>query len=134
MNQNNLHFEKKMGKTPPKEESNPNSSTNELKKTVPAPIRPKAPISAFIRFNKAHINDVKKDYPHMMQTDLVTVTGHMWTTLQPEIKKKFEDEYARDKERYDAELAEFYRKHPNEKKSKKQILREKQAAYNAKKK
>lgn len=70
----------------------------------------------------------------MAQTDLVAVTGHMWNNLPAEVKKKFDDEYQRDKERYDAELAEFYRKNPHEKKSKKQLLREKQSAINAQKK
>jgi hypothetical protein len=65
-------------------------------------MRPKAPISPFIRFNKAHINDVRKEYPHMAQTDLVTVTGHMWSSLPDEVRKKYEDEYQRDKERYEA--------------------------------
>ena len=70
----------------------------------------------------------------MAQTDLVAVTGHMWSSLPAEVKKKFEDEYHRDKEKYEAQLAEFYRKNPHEKKSKKQLQKEKQSALNAKKK
>ena len=70
----------------------------------------------------------------MAQTDLVTVTGHMWSSLPDEVRKKYEDEYQRDKERYEAQLAEFYRRNPHEKKSKKQLQREKQSALNAKKK
>ena len=54
------------------------------KKAPPAPIiRPKAPVSAFLRFNKAHIEHVRSNCPHIIQTDLVTVTGHMWKTLDP---------------------------------------------------
>lgn len=56
-------------------------------KKVPPPapvIRPKAPISPFLRFNKAHIEHVRANCPHIIQTDLVTVTGHMWKNLEPE--------------------------------------------------
>lgn len=136
--------EKEVQKQPIKKDTKPtgarddsaqNSSANiDLKRHKTAPLRPKQPLSAFIRFNKAHIDDVRKEYPHMAQTDLVTVTGHMWNSLPSEVKKKFDDEYQRDKERYEAELAEFYRKNPHEKKSKKQLLKEKQSAINAKKK
>jgi hypothetical protein len=77
-----------------------NSGNIDLKRQKSAPMRPKQPLSAFIRFNKAHIDDVRKEYPHMAQTDLVTVTGHMWNSLPAEVKRKFEDEYQRDKERY----------------------------------
>lgn len=94
-------------------------------------IRPKAPVSAFLRFNKAHIEHVRANCPHIIQTDLVTVTGHMWKNLDPEERKKYEDAYARDKERYDAEMIEFFKRYPNEKKSKKQIQREKVASSNA---
>jgi hypothetical protein len=53
----------------------------------------------------------------MSQTDLVTVTGHMWNNLDPEVKKKYEDEYHLDKVRYDLQMADFYKNNPNEKKS-----------------
>ena len=48
------------------------------------------PVSAFLRFNKAHIESVKKQYPHMSQNDMVSVTGHMWSTAKPQLKKKYE--------------------------------------------
>lgn len=57
-----------------------------------------------MRFNRDNIEKVRKDFPHLTQTDLVTVTGHMWKDLNPEEKAKYEEEYQRDKMRYDAEM------------------------------
>ena len=71
---------------------------------------------------------MRRDFPNMSQTDLVTVTGHMWNNLDPEVKKKYDEEYALDKVRYDLQMADFYKNNPNEKKSKKQMQREKMAA------
>jgi hypothetical protein len=48
----------------------------------------------------------------MSSSDLLTVTGNMWNQLRPDLKKKYEDEYAKDKERYDAALIEYHLKHP----------------------
>jgi len=42
-----------------------------------------------LRFNKAHIDEVKKNYPHMSQADLIYVTGQMWSQSPLEVKKKF---------------------------------------------
>lgn len=76
------------------------------------PQKPKFPISAFLRYNRDNIEIVKKEYPHMSSSDLVTVTGNMWNQLRPDLKKKYQDEYAKDKERYDAALMEYHRRYP----------------------
>ena len=33
----------------------------------------------------------------MSLSDLLTVTGNMWSQLKPELRKKYEEEYAKDK-------------------------------------
>lgn len=80
------------------------------------------PASAFIRFNRDHVEKVRKEHPYLTQTDLVTVTGHMWNDLPQEEKTKYDEQYKRDKVRYDAEMMEFYRKYPDQK-TKKQIMK-----------
>jgi hypothetical protein len=44
------------------------------------------------------------------------------------VKKKYDEEYALDKVKYELQMADFYKNNPNEKKSKKQMQREKLAA------
>jgi len=36
------------------------------------------PVSAFLLFNKDYAGKVRKEYPHLNQLDLVTVTGNLW--------------------------------------------------------
>lgn len=62
------------------------------------------PTSTFIRFNKDVIDDVRKDFPHLTQTDLVAVTGQMWGMLPEDEKAKYEEAYQKDKMRYDAQM------------------------------
>lgn len=35
------------------------------------------------------MEEVKRNYPHMSQPDLVSVTGHMWSQSPPDVKKKY---------------------------------------------
>lgn len=85
--------------------------------------KPKMPMSAFLRFNRSVMSQVRKEHPQLTQTDMVTVTGHMWKDLPEDEKAKYDEEYKRDKEKYDAQMMEYYQKYP-EMKTKKQLILE----------
>lgn len=93
-------------------------------KIKPAPMdKPKMPASSYLRFSQAMMDVVRKEQPNLTQTDLMAVTGHMWNELPKEDKEVYEQAYRRDKQKYDAKMAEYYRKYP-EQKTKKQLRQE----------
>ena len=93
-------------------------------KIKPAPMdKPKMPASSYLRFSQAMMDVVRKEQPNLTQTDLMAVTGHMWNELPKEDKEVYEQAYRREKQKYDAKMAEYYRKYP-EQKTKKQLRQE----------
>ncbi len=40
--------------------------------------KPKGPLSGYMRFSRDNLEKVRNEYPRLTQTDLVSVTGHMW--------------------------------------------------------
>ena len=51
--------------------------------------------------------------------DVNAVLGMMWKQLKAQQKQPFEEEYEKDKTKYDAAMIEYNRKYPNEKANKK---------------
>lgn len=66
---------------------------------------PKRGLSAFMIFSKEERPKVVEENPDIKFGDVGKVLGEKWRTLEPERKKKFEAEAAKDKERYEREKA-----------------------------
>lgn len=68
------------------------------------PDRPKHPTSGYIRFNQANMEKIKQEFPTLSTTELTTVTGRLWSQLNAEEKKPYEDAYKKEKAEYDLKM------------------------------
>lgn len=93
--------------------------TNEMKTYVPDPEdkkkkrkkkdpnAPKRPSSAYIMYVKSRLEQVKKAHPDFKMTQVMTTLGSEWKALDARGKRSFEDIAAKDKIRYNNEMAKF---------------------------
>jgi HMG (high mobility group) box len=70
-------------------------------------LEPKRPKSAYIYFSMATREAVASEMPGASQASLMEALGRRWREASPDIKKRFEDMSAADKDRYKSEMDAF---------------------------
>jgi hypothetical protein len=89
----------KKEKAPKKEKA-----TKEKKeKKAKDPNAPKKPMGAYMWFCKDKREDVKKAHPEWGVADIGKELGALWKKVTDKEKKKYEEQAAKDKERYEKE-------------------------------
>lgn len=73
---------------------------------------PKGVSSAYIFFTKAARPSLKAANPELSSKELITLMGKMWRETGDRDRAEYEEEAARDKERYEAEMKVFELAHP----------------------
>lgn len=96
---------------------NKHTSSSSKKHSTSDP--PKRPISSFLRFTGELRDQVKKKNPELPAKEILKVIGAEWKKLTEAQKKKYEDAYAKDKVKYDAEMKAYEEKYGPVKKTKK---------------
>ena len=71
---------------------------------------PKKPCSSYLIFNTANIKRIKEEEKIEKYTDAMKRVGVIWNEMSDAEKKKWESEAAKDKARYDRQLADLMKK------------------------
>eukprot|EP00296_Roombia_truncata_P009494 JP448100.1.p2 GENE.JP448100.1~~JP448100.1.p2 ORF type:complete len:114 (+),score=61.15 JP448100.1:25-342(+) len=74
------------------------------------PNAPKRGLSAFMFFSADKRAEVKKEHPDASIGETAKLIGAMWQAIKEKEKKKFEDMAAKDKIRYEKEMAKYNKK------------------------
>ena len=72
------------------------------------PKPPKRPLTAYLRFRNSIIESAKLKQSDLPSQDRSTVSGQMWRELPLEEKKKFQDAWLAEKEKYDKAMKVYY--------------------------
>lgn len=91
---------KKKAAKPAKKEEKP-------KKKKKDPNEPKRGMSAFMFFSNAKRGEVKESNPGIAFGEVGKKLGEMWKNLDSDGKKTYEEKAAKDKERYEREIAAY---------------------------
>ncbi|KAI9307829.1 high mobility group box domain-containing protein [Cunninghamella echinulata] len=83
-----------------------NGSTNKApsKKRVRDESLPKRPLTSYIHFSVSERNRIMKENPKATNTEVASLLGKEWNSLNEKQRKPFVDMAKKDKERYDREL------------------------------
>lgn len=73
---------------------------------------PKKPLTAYFWFLSANRKQIKRDNPHLKQSELTSHMGQMWSTMDEEEKRQYNESAAEDKARYDNEMEELKESNP----------------------
>lgn len=71
------------------------------------PLAPKRPMSAFLRYSKCLRNKVKAENPHVDNTDISRLLGHMWRNARNEEKEPFVQQELKERSIYKVEMAKW---------------------------
>eukprot|EP00301_Raphidiophrys_heterophryoidea_P005784 c12394_g1_i3.p1 GENE.c12394_g1_i3~~c12394_g1_i3.p1 ORF type:complete len:245 (+),score=70.60 c12394_g1_i3:222-956(+) len=71
------------------------------------PNKPKGSLSAYMFYNREVRPTVSSSHPDATFGDVGKLIGQQWKDLQPAQKKKFDDLAAKDKKRYEADMAAY---------------------------
>lgn len=82
-------------------------SSRKLEEKLGLPTKPKKPLTSYIRFINEKRSQVKKENPGLKMSAIVQKCAQQWTAADDKIKKKFSDEYAKDKEEYQKQLDRY---------------------------
>ena len=84
------------------------------------PEHPKGPSNAYIHYTTAVRKDIMKANPNITNTEAMSMMSEMWKALDENDKAEYEKMAKDDKVRYDREMTEFEKNHPDQaRKSKK---------------
>ena len=71
------------------------------------PKAPKKPLTGYLHFCQERRSKLSEKYPDMKMTELSSKLGKLWKSLPANKRKPYEDMYAKDRDRYDAEMEEY---------------------------
>ncbi len=71
------------------------------------PKAPKKPLTGYLHFCQERRSKLSEKYPEMKMTELSSKLGKLWKSLTPTKRKPYEEMYAKDRDRYDAEMEEY---------------------------
>jgi len=77
------------------------------KKAAKDPNAPKRPLSAFFLFSQDERPDIKKRNPTMSVGDMSKEIGSKWKKASDDVKKRYEQKAAGEKQKYEVRLAEY---------------------------
>ena len=77
------------------------------KKATKDPNAPKRPLSAFFLFSQDERPDIKKKNPSMSVGDISKEIGARWKKASDDVKKRYEQKAAVEKQKYEARLSEY---------------------------
>ena len=69
----------------------------------------KRPLSAYFHFLADKREEVKKANPDKANKDQVKILGEMWSKMADKLKKKYEEEAEKDRQRYEKDVKEYSR-------------------------
>merc|ERR1712113_1368028 len=73
---------------------------------------PKRPCSSYIHFANAQRNNIRESNPEMSMGEIGKELGKRWRELSDADKKPYIELNTKDKERYEREMEEYKKKHP----------------------
>lgn len=71
------------------------------------PLAPKRPMSAFLRYSKSLRQKVKHENPHVDNTDISRLLGHMWRNASAEEKEPYLKQELKERSIYKVEMAKW---------------------------
>ena len=71
------------------------------------PKAPKKPLTGYLHFCQERRSKLSEKYPDMKMTELSSKLGKLWKSLPANKRKPYEEMYAKDRDRYDAEMEEY---------------------------
>ena len=77
------------------------------KKAGKDPNAPKRPLSAFFLFSQDERPEIKKKNPSLSVGDISKEIGLRWKKTSDDVKKRYEQKAAVEKQKYEARLAEY---------------------------
>lgn len=77
------------------------------RKQMKDPNAPKRALTAFILYSNDHRNSIREANPDLPVTEVSRELGRRWGSLDPSVKKQYEDRANLDKERYQREMADY---------------------------
>ncbi|CAF3084539.1 unnamed protein product [Rotaria socialis] len=85
----------------------PRSAAGSSKKANKDPNAPKRPLSAFFLFSQDERPDIKKKTPSMSVGDISKEIGARWKKVSDDVKKRYEQKAAVEKQKYEVRLSEY---------------------------
>ena len=85
----------------------PRNAAGSSKKATKDPNAPKRPLSAFFLFSQDERPDIKKKSPSMSVGDISKEIGGRWKKVSDDVKKRYEQKAAVEKQKYEVRLSEY---------------------------
>jgi hypothetical protein len=92
---------------PAKKEKAEKPAKEKKEKKVKDPNAPKKNMGAYMWFSKDKRGELKEAHPEWGVADIGRECGALWKKLTDKEKKKYEDQAAKDKERYEKEMKAY---------------------------
>ena len=85
----------------------PRGASGTSKKASKDPNAPKRPLSAFFLFSQDERPDIKKKSPSLSVGDISKEIGARWKKVSDDVRKRYEQKAAVEKQKYEARLSEY---------------------------
>lgn len=99
-------------------------SNNKTPNNSAAPPPPKKPLTAYFRYLSDNRENFRKKNPNEPEKRILTLVADAWKACSEAVKKKYEEMYQKDKNKYDEEIKEYTVKYGPIKPKKKQVEEE----------